>query len=173
MRSMRWIQTVDNQILGFIQNHIRCRFLDRVMPVLTSLGNGGAIWLIITAVWLARAGTRRMGFLLLAVLLVCVAVGNFGIKLVAARKRPCHTDTEFELLINRPSDFSFPSCHTMSSFGAAGVMVSIYPLWGIAALALAAVIGFSRLYLYVHYPSDVVAGLVLGLLAAGFIVYFV
>ena len=62
MRSMRWIQTVDNQILGFIQNHIRCRFLDRVMPVLTSLGNGGAIWLIITAVWLARAGTRRMGF---------------------------------------------------------------------------------------------------------------
>ena len=165
MRSMRWIQTVDNQILGFIQNHIRCRFLDRVMPVLTSLGNGGAIWLIITAVWLARAGTRRMGFLLLAVLLVCVAVGNFGIKLVAARKRPCHTDTEFELLINRPSD--------LSSFGAAGVIVSIYPLWGIAALALAAVIGFSRLYLYVHYPSDVVAGLVLGLLAAGFIVYFV
>ncbi|MFR3482899.1 MAG: phosphatase PAP2 family protein [Clostridia bacterium] len=51
--------------------------------------------------------------------------------------------------------------------------MSIYPLWGIAALALAAVIGFSRLYLYVHYPSDVVAGLVLGLLAAGFIVYFV
>ena len=61
----------------------------------------------------------------------------------------------------------------MSSFGAAGVIVSIYPLWGTAALALAAVIGFSRLYLYVHYPSDVVAGLVLGLLAAGFIVYFV
>ena len=170
---MRWIQTIDNRVLGFIQTHIRCRVLDRAMPVITALGNGGAIWLIITAVWLARAGTRRTGFLLLAVLLVCVAVGNFGIKLVAARKRPCHEDTEFELLINKPSDFSFPSCHTMSSFGAAGVIATAYPLWGAAALMLAALIGFSRLYLYVHYPSDVLAGLVMGLLAAAFIVYLI
>ncbi|MFQ9798954.1 MAG: hypothetical protein ACLR23_08415 [Clostridia bacterium] len=88
-------------------------FLDRVMPVLTSLGNGGAIWLIITAVWLARAGTRRMGFLLLAVLLVCVAVGNFGI----SRSRPGSGRLPIRSLnlINRPSDFfvSFLSYHVV------------------------------------------------------------
>ncbi len=171
---MRWIQTVDNWILGFIQNHIRCRFLDRVMPVLTSLGNGGAIWLIITAVWLARAGTRRMGFLLLAVLLVCVAVGNFGIKLVAARKRPVSygygvlapdqpavglfiSILSYNVVLWR----SWRDCVNISPDGAP-------PLWCWRRSS-----DFPGYTWYVHYPSDVLAGLVLGLLAAGFIVYFV
>lgn len=154
---MEKIRRLDNRILEYIQKRIRCPFLDKVMPKITLLGNGGLIWLVVTAVFLARKTERPYGFMLMVALVLCLAVGNIALKPLIGRIRPCNNNTDVELLISRPHDYSAPSCHTLSSF---------------AALVLAALIGFSRLYLFVHYPSDVASGFLLGI-ALGFFAVFV
>lgn len=168
---MEKIRRQDNRILEYIQKKVRCSFLDKVMPKITLLGNGGLIWLVIAAVFLARKTERPYGFMLVLALLLCLAVGNIALKPLIGRVRPCNQDTDVELLISRPHDFSAPSCHTLSSFAAAVVICYASLPWGIAALALAALIGFSRLYLFVHYPSDVASGLILGVALGLFAVF--
>ena len=98
--------------------------------------------------------------------------GNIALKPRIGRIRPCNNNTDVELLISRPHDYSAPSCHTLSSFAAATVICFANVPLGIAALVLAALIGFSRLYLFVHYPSDVASGFLLGI-ALGFFAVFV
>ena len=100
-------------------------------------------------------------------LLVCVLAGNLLLKNVVARPRPCDVIPEMPLLIPQPQSFSFPSGHTMSSFAAATVLLFASWKWGIAAYAMAGVVGFSRVYLFVHYPTDVLAGVALGIAVAG------
>ena len=169
---MEKIRRLDNRILEYIQKRIRCPFLDKVRPKITLLGNGGLIWLVVTAVFLARKTERPYGFMLMVALVLCLAVGNIALKPLIGRIRPCNNNTDVELLISRPHDYSAPSCHTLSSFAAATVICFANVPLGIAALVLAALIGFSRLYLFVHYPSDVASGFLLGI-ALGFFAVFV
>lgn len=161
---MQLITAFDTQILWWIQEHLASPLMDALMPAITHLGDAGAIWLVVTLALLLRRDTRVWGVSMIAALALCFVGGNLLLKPLIARPRPCHLH-ELPLLIALPSDFSFPSGHTMSSFAAAAVLLRYSRLWGWAGFILAALIAFSRLYLFVHYPSDIGAGAVLGLLA--------
>jgi undecaprenyl-diphosphatase len=160
------IQNADNKLLFLIQRRVRCSLLDRVMPVITSLGTCGVIWGVVMLVFLRMMKYRRIGLILFVTLIFCAVITNAVIKPLVARPRPCHVFTNIRLLIARPLDFSFPSGHTMSSFAAATIIVHANQTLGIIAFVLAVLISFSRLYLFVHYPSDVLAGTAFGVTIA-------
>ncbi len=160
-------------ILDFIQEHFRCAFLDVLLPFITMLGDAGIIWIVAAVVMLFFKQTRKTGLTMGVALIIGLALGNGVLKNVVGRIRPYDVNTEVQLLVERLSDKSFPSGHTLASFEAAGVlMICDRRRFGYAALALAIVIAFSRLYLYVHYPTDVLAGIILGLLFA-FLAYLI
>lgn len=149
-------------ILDFIRTHLQCGFMDTVMPIITKLGDGGFIWIIGSAVMLILPKTRKIGVAMAVSLILEVICCNIILKPLVARVRPCDVNTAVSLLIARPTDYSFPSGHTGASFAAASAMFfGKNRLW-IPAAAIAVLIAFSRLYLYVHYPSDVLAGALLG-----------
>jgi len=108
--------------------------------------------------------------LLLVALALGVLTGNLTLKPLIARPRPCWVDESVRLLIPNPTDYSFPSGHTLSSVIGATVLTKANAKFGLAAIPLAALIAFSRLYLYVHYPTDVLGGMVFGILA-GYVGY--
>ncbi len=160
------IQHLDTFILNFIQNNMHSTFMDKFMPVITFLGNNALFWIVIAVLLLISKKYRTTGLMLIGALAICLIIGNLTLKPVIARARPCWVNTDIHLLVSSPKDYSFPSGHTMSSFAAAVVLFLRNKKVGIWALLLAAMIAFSRLYLYVHYPSDVAVGLVLGIAAA-------
>ena len=161
-----FILSVDNTLLEWIQNNLRCNFLDIIMPFITRLGDNGLIWIIAAIIFLRFRKYRTDGVTILLALVLCVLIGNIGLKPLIARARPFTLNSEITLLIPSPTDFSFPSGHTMSSFAAATVIFCKDWRMGIWAGLLAAVIAFSRLYLYVHYPSDVLGGAIIGIMLA-------
>lgn len=163
---MEVLQNIDFSILDFIQSYIRCGFLDVIMPVITTLGNGGAIWIIIAISLALTKKYRKMGLTMGLALIFSLLIGNIMLKPAVARVRPFNINTSMELLIKAPVDFSFPSGHAMSSFAAATVIYCYNKKYGIGALILATLIAFSRLYLYVHFPSDVIVGTIIGVLLA-------
>ena len=132
-------------------------------------GAHGEIWIAFTLLLLLFRCTRKAGFAMAVALVLYMAAGHFFLKPLFARPRPCDVNTAITILVKRPHGHSFPSGHTASAFAAA------FALWlqnrklGVPALVLAAFIAFTRLYLYVHFPTDVLGGLVLGL-ALGFFV---
>lgn len=161
---MSVIQSLDFRLLDLIHENLSCGFLDYVMPRLTSIGNGGFIWLVSAALMLISRKYRRNGIELLSGLAGSVVIGNLLLKNLIARQRPCWINDAVNLLIAVPTDYSFPSGHTMSSFVAAAIIMHTNKKWGITAYILAALIAFSRLYLYVHFPTDIIAGAVIGTL---------
>ena len=150
---------------------MRGGFLDAVMPAVTSLGNGGLVWIAVALILTAVKKYRVAGIAVLIALILNLLIGNVILKPLIARVRPCDINTAVKLLIPRPTDYSFPSGHTLSSFAAATVIFLRDKRFGTAALILASLIAFSRLYLYVHYPTDVLAGIVIGI-AIGFFSYY-
>ncbi len=155
------------KILDFIQEHLRCDFLDKVLPVITKLGDAGIFWIIVAIVLLFFKKSRKTGIMVGVALLCGLVIGNLTLKPLVARIRPYDMPgVEMELLIERLSDKSFPSGHTLASFEAATVLLINDKRFGIPAIVLASIIAFSRLYLYVHYPTDVLGGIVLGVLIA-------
>jgi len=154
------IISIDFQILDFIQNHMRCAFLDTVMPLVTMLGNGGFIWLFLTCLLLCMKTHRKRGIMLLSGLAAGFLVVSLILKPLVARPRPSWL-LEIPLLITNPMDFSFPSGHTASSFIAAFLLTAYRPRLGFIVLPIAALIAFSRLYLYVHFPSDILVSILL------------
>lgn len=163
--------SLDGTILYWVQDNLSCGVLDALMPKLTMLGSGGAIWLLAAGGMLCTKKYRRQGAILLAGLAVGVLVGNVCLKNLIARPRPCWLDNTVHLLIASPTDYSFPSGHTLSSAIGATVLTKANRRFGWMAIPMAAVIAFSRLYLFVHYPSDILAGAVLGV-AIGEAVYY-
>ena len=157
------MQDLDFSILYWIQAHLRCGLLDWLMPKLSLLGNMGAIWILLALVMVMRKSTRQGGLTLAAGLFCSLLIGNLLVKPLAARPRPCWIDTTVEMLVAVPGDFSFPSGHSLSAFIAAAILLRYDKRFGIPALVLASLIAFSRLYVFVHFPSDVAAGIVLGI----------
>jgi undecaprenyl-diphosphatase len=155
------IQNADDKILDFIQLNMRNPACDKLMPLLSFLGNWGMVWIIAALVFIILKKHRQLGINLLLSLLLCTLIGNTLIKPLVERVRPCNVNMLYALLIARPEDFSFPSGHTTTSFGAAVTIFYYNKKMGVWAFVLAALIAFSRLYLYVHYPSDVLAGALL------------
>lgn len=163
----------DLPILDWIAANLRCPFLDAVMPIITVLGNAGAFWIGIALVLLFIPKYRKIGFSMAAALIMGLLVCNLTLKPLIARIRPYdyqlqHFGVTIKLLIEAQHDFSFPSGHTIASFEAATVLLLYSKKAGIPAVILASLIAFSRLYLYVHYPTDVITSVILGI-AIGFL----
>lgn len=140
-------------------------WLDALMVAVTSLGNAGWFWILTGCVLFCIKKTRSCGLAVLLSLAAGFLIGNCLLKNLVARSRPCwmlDVHTAIVLLVKNPPDYSFPSGHTLAGFEAGVSILLFYPRWGFAALVLAAVIAFSRLYLFVHFPTDVLAGAVLG-----------
>ena len=154
---------LDWSILHGIQA-LSCPFLDFLMPKITALGNGGAIWLAAAGGLLCTRKYRKQGLILLGGLAAGVLIGNGLLKHLVARPRPCWLDPSVHLLISVPTDYSFPSGHTLSSVIGASILTRTDRRLGYIAIPLAALIAFSRLYLYVHFPSDIPGAALLGLL---------
>ena len=156
----------DWPILYFIQEHLRTAWLDVVVPFYSSLGNGGHLWIAIALVLLFSKSYRRVGACMLVGMMAGVLLGNEWLKNLVARPRPFMLDSSVALLIPPPGQYSFPSGHTLSSFIAATCMCFGGKWLGLVGISLATLMGLSRLYLFVHFPSDVLAAVVLGALIA-------
>ena len=163
---MNIIQELDDTILFYTLNHLHSFLMDKFMICITQLGNSRFIWIIITFLLLLNKRTRCCGIVLTAALSVECILGEGILKQIFGRDRPFIRFPDIILLIKKPGSFSFPSGHTMSSFTAATVIYHSSKYAGIPAYLLAVLIGFSRVYLCVHYPSDVLAGAVFGFVTA-------
>lgn len=160
----------DLPILDWIQANLRSSFMDTVMPIITMLGDEGIFWIAWSVLLLLFPKTRKiglgMGFAMIIGLLVC----NVTLKPLVARIRPYDLKEEMGIIIplltERMHDFSFPSGHTIASFEGAVVLLKNSKKMGIPAMVIAVLIAFSRLYLYVHYPTDVLCSVVLGTIFA-------
>ncbi len=164
---LQQLNTWDGQLLLLIQNHLRSEALTPIVVFITNLGNAGMIWIILSVILLFPRKTRRAGLLSLLALLGSLCVTNLVLKNYVARVRPYEVVQGLQCLIPAQRDWSFPSGHASASFASA---VSIYkssPRWlGVPAMILAFAISLSRLYVGVHYPSDVLVGMVIGTLIA-------
>ncbi|MFA9422124.1 MAG: phosphatase PAP2 family protein [Sedimentibacter sp.] len=156
------IQQIDESILNFIQTGIHFFILDKIMLAFSWIGNGGAVWIVTAILLMISKKNRTTGIIVIFALVLCVIAGNVILKPLVSRMRPCFFHPEVKLLLPCPTDFSFPSGHTMSSFAAATVILVLNKKMGKWALITASLIAYSRLYLYVHYPSDIVGGIILG-----------
>lgn len=157
------IQQTDFQILDWIQANIRTPWLDWLMPKITFLCENGWFWIVLTLVLLIWKRHRKCGWGMFTALILSLLIGNLLLKHAVARPRPCWINTDIDMLVAIPKDFSFPSGHSMASFASATVLMTYDRRVGIPALILSALIAFSRLYLYVHFPTDVLVGTLLGI----------
>lgn len=162
---------MDFQILYLI-NNIHNNILDKIMITLTNLGDAGIIWIIIAIILLFIKKTRKCGILMLISMILGLIIGNGILKNLIQRQRPCWIDTNILLLIPNPTDFSFPSGHTLASFEASIMILLHSKKWGIPAIILSILIAFSRMYLFVHFPTDVLGGAILGT-TISILVYYV
>lgn len=153
---------IDWLILDYIQMYWRNNFLDGVMLFISKLGNQGVLWILLALLLLCRPQTRRLGLVVALSLFLEAICCNLLLKPVIARPRPCVINTNILLLLPPPADFSFPSGHTGAAFAATSALIGSRSRWGIPTCLLAVLMGFSRIYLYVHYPSDVLGGMILG-----------
>ena len=160
----------DLPVLDWIQEHLQSGFMDKFMPFITIFGDAGIFWMVIAALLLIFPRTRKTGLGMAFAMMIGLIVCNITLKPLVARIRPYDLQAELgvmiQLLCDPQHDFSFPSGHTIASFEAAVVMLKNSKKLGIPAMILAVLISFSRLYLYVHYPTDVIASVILGTLFA-------
>ena len=152
------------EILNLIQ-YLRTPFLDDAMRFVTRLGNFAIAWIILALVLILIPKTRKIGLVVMVALILDSVLCNVILKNIFVRPRPCDVNTAINLLIPRPSGYSFPSGHTSASFASVAALYfsGERKIWK-AALALAILIAFSRMYLYVHYPTDVLGGIICGII---------
>ncbi len=156
------MQTLEQIFLDGIQEHLRCGVLDAALPAVSRICDHGEVWIVLAVCLALRRQTRRQGVAVGSALALDLVSCNMILKPLVGRLRPFVVNPAVELLTAAPLDASFPSGHTAASFAAAAALrYSGSRLWK-PALALACVIAFSRLYLYVHWPSDVLGGALLG-----------
>lgn len=164
---MDFLIQCDGNFLMFLQEAVRNPLLDGFFTFVTKLGDAAFIWIVAAVVLLANKKHRKEGEAVTLALVIGFIITNVLLKNIVARPRPYTVLEGLKILIDAPSDYSFPSGHTCSSFGAALAMLSLSDRrLGIAACVLAVLIAFSRLYIGVHYPTDVLAGLLIGAFSA-------
>lgn len=157
--SMPW----DGQFLIWLQENVRNDVLTPIMKLITHLGDKGIFWILLAIVLLFFKKTRPLGIMAGIALVFSVLINNVIIKPNVGRIRPYEVVDGLKLLIERQDDASFPSGHSGASFAAAVVFLVKGPKkLGIPAIIMAALIAFSRLYVGVHYPTDVICGIITG-----------
>ena len=164
------IQDIDIHIAFYMTHFYKLHLTNEIMKFISMCGDFGMSWLIVILITNMIDQTRTMSIDMLIALIAATLIGQVTIKSLVRRKRPCHTYPEIQLLITTPSDLSFPSGHTTSSFACSTVMMLYNPILGIIGYIYAILTAISRLYLFVHYLSDVVTGVILGI-TIGIITY--
>lgn len=160
---LKTIKMIDHKIAlsmpSFYNHH---PLLNKFMVIVSTCGNLGAIWLfiILCAYWYSPL--KLMAIKMLIALIIATFIGQITIKSIFKRKRPCHIYKSISLLISIPKDYSFPSGHTTSSFACSTVIFFFFPIIGIIGYIYALCIAISRLYLFVHFLSDILFGILLG-----------
>lgn len=152
-------------ILNYIQQNFRNDFLDMAMPFISFIGNG-YLWFLAAIVCFLIKKTRPFGRTLAINLALCVISCSFILKPIVQRIRPYDLNSTVSLIVDAETDYSFPSGHTFLAFSTATIIFMYNKALGTAAYIFASIIAFSRLYLYVHFPTDVICGAVFGILIA-------
>ncbi len=165
------LQEIDEIILFFIQEHLKNPVMDHVMVFFTSLGNAGFLWLFIAILLLFSKRYQKCSVYLLTAIFFAMFFGDEVLKPLIGRMRPISKFPTIELLIKSPGSFSFPSGHAMVGFASATVLYYCNRRFGLIAYVIASLIAFSRIYLFVHYPSDTLGGIVFGVLTAIFTIH--
>lgn len=164
------IKAWDNKILTILsQKHTPV--LNKLMVLITTTGNYGYIWFAISIPLIIINRTRLTGLTMILAMLITGLAGEITIKHIVARVRPCNREFGKDLLIKHPAHYSFPSGHTASSFAVSMVMLHMLPVLFVPVLIYAMLMAFSRIYLLVHYPTDIIAGAVLGVICGTAAVY--
>lgn len=160
----------DQTLMDLVQSACHNPVTDRIFPIITYLGEGGVFWIALSLLIIAlgkKRGWRTAGILMLASMLLGLLLGEVTLKNIVCRPRPFQAlGGQVPLLIPPPDGWSFPSGHSCASFAAATVIFIKDKRFGSTALILAGLIAFSRVFLFVHYPTDVLAGAALGVLCA-------
>ena len=166
---MELINKFDNAVFDMVHS-LSCGAMNIIMGIFTYLGEAGALWIAASLVFLAIKKTRKMGIYMLICLAITYLINDIILKNIFERLRPFVADSTIELLIKAPSGYSFPSGHSASSFAAATTIFMFNRRLGIGALCVAFLIAVSRIYFSVHYPSDVLCGITLGIVCSVIIV---
>ena len=145
---------------------LHTEMLDRIMIFLSMIAEHGEVWILIAVILICFKKTRRCGVTMGLALLIMLISGNLMLKNIFARSRPFNVDQTVHMLIEKPMSYSFPSGHTFSSFAEAFTIWRYNKTAGAAALVLASGIAFSRMYLFVHYPTDILGGILCGYVVA-------
>lgn len=162
---------LDFNILFWIQNLIRNDVFDVIIPFYTSLGEDGIIWIALGLILLIPKKYRKTGIMVLAALLVMLVVNNIVLKNLIARPRPCWTYPEMVQLVHNPSSYSFPSGHTTSAFAVAFTVFSQHKKLGKVIIIMAAIMAFTRLYVFVHFPTDIYGGILVAAAITTFVCF--
>ncbi|MDW8800981.1 phosphatase PAP2 family protein [Clostridium sp. A1-XYC3] len=169
---MQSLQNMDLNLLRFIHDNLQNPILDRIVPFITYLGNGGILWITITVALVITKRYRRIGLICGLALLVNTIIGEGILKHLFQRQRPFVLVPTVDLIIPKPSSYSFPSGHTSTAFAAAGILATQFKKYRVPIIILAVLIALSRLYLFVHYPSDILTGVIVGLFSAKIVLRF-
>lgn len=161
---LNFLADLDGNVLLFLQEYVRNPVLTPILKVITTLGNGGAIWIAMALLLLAIPKTRKVGCMAALALIGTLLINNMLLKNLVARTRPYEVIEGLTYIVKTPVDYSFPSGHAGCSFAVACIMFRRLPgRYGVPALVLAVLISLSRLYVGVHYPSDVLFGVISGI----------
>lgn len=160
------LQKIDINTLKLIHDYLQNYILDKIMPFITSLGNLGLVWIVISIILISNKKYRSIGLMCMSALILNTILGEGILKHLFERQRPFVSMSTIHLLIDKPTSFSFPSGHTSTSFAVVGIIWSQLRKYRVYVVLIACLIAFSRLYLFVHYPSDILGGIVQGLVCA-------
>ncbi len=158
---MEALSNCELRILDWIAGHLGCGFFDFLMPALGVVGNG-VLWVSLGVLLFLLPKYRKNGFVMLLSLLTGILIGNLLLKFTVARPRPCWLNPDFPLLVKVPKDYSFPSCHAQAATISAFNMTKANKKFGFVMIPLAILIAFSRMYCYLHFLTDVIAGALVG-----------
>jgi undecaprenyl-diphosphatase len=166
------IQKIDDAVLTLISRK-HTHSLNRLMVIITNLGTNSTVWILFALPFLFIKPKRIVCYDIILAIAFATLLGEAIIKPIIKRNRPCEKVPQHKLLVRKPITYSFPSGHTTSSFAAACVLSKYFSAiyFSIPIFVLAAMIGFSRLYLNLHYLSDILAGIILGVLCASIVLY--
>lgn len=157
---------MDFKILEFIRLHFKCKFMNFIMKNISTFFNYSIVWMVLGVVLISLKSTRAVGYEIFVALTLELLICNIFVKRISKRARPFTKNDEVNLLINPPKDYSFPSGHTLCAFMCATI-IAAHIFWvGVILFVVAVLVAFSRMYLYVHYPSDVFVGALMGIFIA-------
>lgn len=164
---MNWFLTLDGNILLWIQEYVRKDRLDQVVTFITNLGNAGWFWLVLSVLLLFFVKYRKTGLISLVAILIGFVITNLLLKNIVNRIRPYEVVEGLRFIGKMPHDASFPSGHSTCSMATSVVLLKKLPKKaGIPLFVLGILICLSRLYVGVHYPTDVLMGAAVGIVSA-------